>query len=724
MAKTKEELIQELMHQPAQIRNIGTAAHIDHGKTTLSDNLLAGAGMISEQLAGVTQFMDFTKQEQERGITIWAANASMVHNVDNKDYLINLIDTPGHVDFSGDVTRAMRAIDGAIVLVDAVESVMPQTETVIRQALRERVKPVLFVNKVDRLVRELKFTPEQMQERFIKIVNDVNRLILKYAEKDFAEKWLVNIAAGSVSFGSAKRKWAISAPWMKKKGVSFKDVITYTEGEKDSELAKISPLHQVVLDMVVRHLPTPGEAQKYRIPKIWLGDFDSPVAKDMLMLNEKGTLAAVVTKVVPDPHAGFVSTARLFSGEIKRGQEARLVGLHQNRRIQQIGVYKGPERIQIESAPAGNIIAIVGLPEAYSGETICSPDIEIHPFEAIKHIFEPVVTKSLEPKNPQDLPKLIQFLKQVSREDPTLVVSINEETGEYLISGLGELHLDAKIERPLREKGIEIGSSIPIVVYRETVRALSPPAEGVSSNRHNRFYLSVEPIEEKILQAMNEGKIRQDNVRKYQKEIALQFIEYGMSRDEAKNLVDISSKNILIDATKGIQYLHETIELVTEAFQRAMEQGPLANEPCTGMKVKLIDAKLHEDAIHRGPAQVLPAVSEAVKEAMRRAKPTLLEPLQLIRIDTPEELMGSAMNQIQNRRGQVVDVQNELGVAIITAKLPVAEMFGFEAALKSATGGKGFYSLIDVVFDKVPEDIRMHAVAKIRERKGLPKEAV
>jgi elongation factor 2 len=724
IAKTKEELVQELMHLPEQIRNIGTAAHIDHGKTTLSDNLLAGAGMISEQLAGVTQFMDFTKQEQERGITIWAANASMVHSVEGKDYLVNLIDTPGHVDFSGDVTRAMRAIDGAIILVDAVESVMPQTETVIRQALRERVKPCLFVNKVDRLVRELKFTPEQMQERFVKIVNDVNRLILKYAEKEFAEKWLVNIAAGSVSFGSAKRKWAISAPWMKKKGVTFKDIITYTSTEKDDELARLSPLHQVVLDMVVRHLPTPKEAQKYRIPKIWLGDLESPVAKDMLNLNEKGPLAAVITKVVPDPHAGFVATARLFSGKISRGQEVRLIGQHMTRRIQQIGIYKGPERIQIESAPAGNIIAIVGMPEAYSGETICSSELEIHPFEAIKHIFEPVVTKSLEPKNPQDLPKLIQFLRQVSKEDPTLVVSINEETGEYLISGLGELHLDAKIERPLREKGIEIGSSIPIVVYRETVRAASPVSEGVSSNRHNRFYLSVEPIEESIMSALNEGKIRQDNVKKYQKEISLQLIEYGMGRDEAKNLVDIYNKNILIDATKGVQYLHETIELITEAFQRTMDQGPLAGEPCTGLKIKIDDVKLHEDAIHRGPAQVLPAVGEAVKEAMKRAKPTMLEPIQLIRIDTPEELMGPAMNQITNRRGQVMDMQNELGVAIITAKLPVAEMFGFEAALKSATGGKGFYSLIDVVFDKIPEDLRLNAIAKIRERKGLPKEAV
>jgi len=723
MAKDKTELIAELMHKPDYIRNIGIAAHIDHGKTTLSDSLLAGAGMLSEELAGTVCYMDFTKQEQERGITIWAANASMVHEFEGNNYLINLIDTPGHVDFSGDVTRAMRAVDGAIILVDAVESVMPQTETVVRQALRERVKPVLFINKVDRLIRELKFTPEQMQERFVKIVGDVNRLISKYAEKEYGEKWQVKIADGSVAFGSGYRKWAISVPAMKRLGITFKDIISYCSQERDRELSKMAPIHSILLNMVIRHLPNPNQAQAYRIPKIWFGDQTTQIGKDMLMLNEKGALAGIVTKVVPDPHAGVVAAVRLFSGTISRGQEVHLVGQHVNKRVQQVAVYKGPQRIQMESIPAGNIIAVIGLPEAFSGETICQPDIEMTPFEAIKHLFEPVVTKSIEPKNPQDLPKLIEFLRQVSREDPTLAVSINEETGEYLVSGLGELHIDAKIERPLREKGIDITTSPPIVVYRETVRQPSAVAEGISSNRHNRFYLSVEPMEQEILAAMNEGKIRQENVKKYIKEVSQQLIDYGMTRDEAKNVVDIHNKNMLIDATKGIQYLHETIELITEAFQNAMDSGPLAGEPVVGCKVRLVDVKLHEDAIHRGPSQVLPAVSGAIRGAIKQAKATLLEPIQMIRIDAPEELMGAAISQVQNRRGQVVDMQSEFGAAIITCKLPVAEMFGFEAQLKSATGGKGFYSLIDVMFDKIPEDLRIQAVTKIRERKGLPKEA-
>ncbi len=693
-----------------------------HGKTTLTDNLVAGAGMISEELAGQQLFTDFDKQEQERGITIFSANVSMVHEVDGQNYLINLIDTPGHVDFGGDVTRAMRAVDGALIVVDAVESIMPQTETVVRQALRERVKPVLFINKVDRLIKELQLTPEKMQERFFNIITQVNRLIQKYAEKEFAEKWLVNVENGSVAFGAAYRNWAISFPYMKSHKISFKQVIEYCETGKDKEFAKIAPLHKIVLNTVIKHLPNPAEAQKYRIEKLWHGDINSDIGKSMTNLDYNGPLAAIITKVNPDPHAGLVATARVFSGVCRKGDEVKLVNQHMNKRLQQVSIYKGPQRIQLDEVPAGNIIGIVGLTDAFSGETICSAEYEIEPFEEIKHMFEPVVTKSIEPKDPKDLPKLIMILKQTSREDPTIVVKINEETGEYLVSGLGELHIDAKIERPLKEKGIDITASPPIVIYRETVRSLSAEIEGKSSNKHNRFYITIEPLPQEVYDAIAGGKISGENVKKHLKELVQQLVELGMSRDEAKKLQDIYNRNMLIDATKGIQYLNETMELVIEAFRQNMNSGPLANEPCSGMLVKLHDAKLHEDAIHRGPAQVIPAISDALKEAILKARPTLLEPVQTIRIDVPEELVGQAMTQVQNRRGQIVETTIEYGAAIVKAKMPTAEMFGFEAVLKSATGGKGFYSLIDVTFERIPEDLKLSTVTKIRERKGMSKD--
>ncbi|MFH8110258.1 MAG: EF-Tu/IF-2/RF-3 family GTPase, partial [Candidatus Aenigmatarchaeota archaeon] len=507
----------------------------------------------------------------------------------------------------------------------------------------------------------------------------------------------------------------ISVPFMKKTGITFKDIIEYCSQERDDELAKKAPLHKIVLDMVIRHLPSPKDAQKYRIDKIWTGDKESKIYKDMVECNVNGELAAVVTKLVPDPHAGMVATARIFSGSIKKGQQVYLVGKQLEKRVQQVLLYKGPHYIQVDEVKAGNIVGIVGIPEAFSGETIALQPIP--PFEAIKHIFEPVVTKSIEPKDPRNLTKVMEFLKQKSCEDPTLVVSINEETGEYLVSGLGELHIDAKIERPLRDRGIEIVASPPIVVYRETVEKESPIIEGKSSNKHNRFYIVVEPLEKSVYDALAEGKIEEGIVKK--KDFWNILVDYGMNKEDAKNTKSIYKRNVFIDATKGIQYLNETIEMILDAFEEACNEGPLAKEPCAGLKVKLVDAKLHEDAVHRGPAQVIPAVKFAIYEAMLQAKPTLLEPIQIIRIDLPEEYMGSAIDLIQNRRGQILDMKNELGTCIIEAKLPVAEMFGFEAALKSATSGKGFFSLIDVNFEKIPEELKEITIKKIRERKKL-----
>ena len=674
--------------------------------------------MISEELAGQQLFTDFDKQEQERGITIFAANVSMVHDVDGVDYLVNLIDTPGHVDFGGDVTRAMRAVDGAVIVTDAVEGVMPQTETVIRQAMLERVKPVLFINKTDRLVRELQLTPEQMQERFVRIIGQVNGLISKYAEKEFADKWMVKVENGSVAFGSAYRKWAISVPYMKKTGISFKDVIEHTKKEEHDELSKKAPLHRVLLNMVVKHLPDPAQAQVYRIPRIWKGEENSEEGRDMIKLNEKGIIAAIITKVNPDPHAGYVATARIFSGTIKKGDEVHLIAQKKVQRIQQVSIYKGPQRVQMDEIPAGNIVGLVGLTDAFSGETIASK--EIRPFESIKHIFEAVVTKSLEPVNPADLPKLITFLKHATREDPTLVSKINENTGETLISGLGELHLDAKVERPLKERGIEIKTSVPIVIYRETVREPSPEVEEKSPNKHNQFTLRVEPMENGVHQLFIDRKIDEVMIRKDLKKAVTLLVEAGMSRDEAKKIVVLSNNNLLIDETKGVQYLNEAMKLIIEAFESAMNAGPLAGEPCNQLKVFITDAKLHEDNVHRGPAQVIPVVAQGVKAAMMRAKPTLLEPVQIVRIDAPEELVGNVMTLIQNKRGQILDTTIEQGTAAVRAKIPVAETFGLETSLKSNTEGKGFYSLIDVLFEKVPEDLKMDVVRNIRKRKGMP----
>ncbi|MBI2550432.1 elongation factor EF-2, partial [Candidatus Woesearchaeota archaeon] len=476
--------IVRLSSDPVHIRNICTSAHIDHGKTTFSDNLIAGAGMMSSETAGRQLVLDFKPDEQARGITIDAANVSMVHTLEGQDYLINLIDTPGHVDFSGDVTRAMRAIDGTILLVDAVESVMPQTETVLRQALRERVRPCLFINKVDRLLRELKLTPDKMQERFLKIITHVNKLISSLAEPEYREKWQVDVNDGSVCFGSAFHRWALSIPYMKATGLSFKDVIeTYADepGQEGriKELAKEAPLHRVVLNMSIKHHPNPKQSQAYRIPKLWHGDLESEAGKSLISCDPNGPVVFVCTKIVIDKNAGEVAAGRLFSGTVKQGQDLFLIGGKKQVRAQQVFVYNGPKREQVDGIASGNVIGIVGLKGVFSGET-ASSDPDIEPFEAIKHIFEAVVTKAIEAKRPGDLPKLVEVLRQVSKEDPTLVVEINEETGEHLISGMGELHLEVIENRILTDKGVEVKTSQPIVVFRETISKPSQEFEGKS----------------------------------------------------------------------------------------------------------------------------------------------------------------------------------------------------------------------------------------------------
>ena len=709
--------IKELMYQPQSIRNIGICAHIDHGKTTLSDNLLAGAGMISEELAGDQRFLDFDEQEQARGITIDAANVSMVHEYHGDEYLINLIDTPGHVDFGGDVTRAMRAVDGAVVVVCAVEGIMPQTETVLRQALREKVKPVLFINKVDRLINEVKLGPEELANKFIGIINEANKLISKMAPKDKKDEWLVKVDDGSVAFGSAYHNWAINIPMMQETGINFKDIIDYCNAENQKELAQKVPLAEVLLGMVVEHLPSPEVSQQYRCPNIWDGDIESAAGQTMINTDPDGPLAVMVTNVSVDKHAGEVATGRVYGGTVEQGTEVYLVGSQAKSRVQQVGVFFGPERVPTEKVPAGNIVYITGAKGATAGETICSPDNKIKEFEGLEHISEPVVTVAVEAKNTKDLPKLIEVLRQTAKEDPTIHVNINEETGEHLVSGMGELHLEV-IGVRINNKGVDINTSEPIVVYRETVAGTTPnPVEGKSPNKHNRLYLEVAPLEDSIFQALQNGDIKEGKIK--DKEEAQKFIEHGLEKEEARRVWDVYNKSLFINMTRGIQYLDEIKELVIEGFESALEEGPVANEIAMGMKFTLVDAKLHEDAVHRGPAQILPAIRNAIKGGMMMADPTLLEPVQKVFINTPTDYMGSVTKEILNRRGQIVDMPTEGDMVNVEAKVPVAEMFGFAGEIRSATQGRCLWSTENSGFERLPRELQDQIIRQIRERKGL-----
>jgi len=722
--ETSLEKIKRLTSKQEHIRNIATSAHIHHGKTAFTDNLLAAAGMMSEKNAGDLEDGMATWQhsdEQERLMTVDAANVSMVHSYLGKEYLINLIDTPGHVDFSGNVTRAMRAIDGTFVLVCAVEGIMPQTETVLRQALRERVKPVLFINKVDRLINELKLTPEQMQERFAKIIEKFNQLIDMIAEKEFAKIAKVNVQDGSVAFGSARENWALSIPFMKKKNVSFKDIYRlYQEmspEERQDWIWKNAPLYEVVLDMAIKHLPNPLEAQKYRIPKIWKGDLESEFGKDLLSCKKDGQVAFVITRIVIDPRSGKeVSAGRLYSGTIKNGMELYANLRKRTEKVQQVLVYNGIKPEQLENVPAGNVLAISGL-NSEVGETLTEK--EETPFEEIKHIFQPVITKSIEVIKTADLPKLIDILKKVSKEDPSIKIAINEETGESLISGMGELHLEIIENRIKTEKGLEVKTSSPIVVYRESVEKPSQEFEGRSPNKHNSFYMKVEPLEEEICNLIENGELPEGRIKKKNQEMFEILSKRGWNGDTIRNIRDIYKGNMFLDETRGEVHIGEVIEMVLDAFEMVMDGGPLAREPCRKLKVSLVDTRLHEDAIHRGPAQVYPAIREGLTEAMKNASPILLEPIQIHIIEVPELFMGAVTKLVGSKRGQMLGMEQESGLVQIKSKIPVAEMIGWSSDLRSTTEGRGISSLVDQLFEKVPFSLQPDVIKKIRSRKGL-----
>ncbi|MCI4361715.1 MAG: elongation factor EF-2, partial [Thermoplasmata archaeon] len=630
-----------MMKNLDKVRNIGIVAHIHHGKTTLSDNLLAAAGMISNDLAGKQLYLNFDEQEQARLLTINNADVTIVHEYEGQQFLINLIDTPGHVDFGGDVTRAMRAVDGAVVVVCAVEGVMAQTETVLRQALREKVKPVLFINKVDRAIKELKLTAESMQKRFTTIISEVNELIRRMAPEEFVEHWLVDPRNGSVAFGSGYENWAISVPYMQKTGVKFPDIFDFVSTGRSKEIAQRARINDVVFDMVVKHLPTPATAQKYRIPNIWRGDPASAVGQAMVATNPESATTFMVTDITMDPNAGEIATGRVFSGRLQKGMELQIAGTKIKNRIQHVSLYMGPERLMVEEVQAGNIAAVIGLSDAFAGTTMSNvPDMV--PFEEIRHVSEPVVTVAIEPKHMGDLPKLIETMRKVGKEDASLKVEINQETGEHLLSGMGELHLEITQYRIINDYKVEIQSSKPIVVYRETVKGPGGPFEGKSPNKHNKFYFEVEGLPVGVVRALKEGEIPQGKSFKDTKTLVAKLVELGISRDEAKGITAVEGTNILFDVTKGIQNLNETMDLVVDAFKEAVNRGPLANEKVYGLKVRLVDAKLHEDSIHRGPAQTIPAARSGVYGAMVLGGRVLLEPLQKVTVNVPQEVLSGA----------------------------------------------------------------------------------
>jgi elongation factor 2 len=712
--KTTTEIL-SISKDKEYIRNAGIIAHVDHGKTTLTDSLLAAAGLLSPSMAGTALALDYLEEEQKRQMTIKAANISLYYERDIGNYLINLIDTPGHVDFSGRVTRSLRAIDGAVVVVDAVEGVMVQTETVTRQALEERVRPVLYVNKIDRLIKELRLTPDKIQATLSQIITDFNRLIEMYGEPEFRDKWKVSPAAGTLAFGSAKDRWGLTLGLVKEKGINFSNIVDAYQNDTVDALAKEVPLHTAILNMITEHMPSPTEAQKYRVPKVWHGDLDSDMGKAMIACDDNGPVVMSVIQVNVDRQAGVVATGRLFSGTIHDGDPVYLVNARAHSRVQQVGIYMGAFREIVGELSAGNIPALLGLSAARAGETIAVRE-DTFPFEAVKYVTEPVVTMAIEPKYSRDLPKLIGILRNLSIEDPTLVTKINEETGEYLISGMGQLHLEIA-KTWIDKTGIETVTSNPIVIYRESIRGRAGPFESRSPNRHNRLLISVEQLSPELVEMIRSGKIHDGMDRR---ELAKILRDQGWETEEARGIWVIDERsNILTETTKGVQRLDQIKGSITIGFTDSMESGPLAGEPVRGVKVRLEDATVHEDPVHFGPGQIIPATRAGIFAAILSANPALLEPLLKINVKLPVEQVGLITSVIAQKRGRVLSIDQKEYLTYVTGEMPTSEAFDLSEVIRGATGGRAFWGTEFSRWDLVPANLQGPIVAEIRKRKGM-----
>jgi len=718
-----EEII-KLMNTPERIRNTSIIAHVDHGKTTLSDSLLAAAGIISEQVAGQKLFLDSWELEQKRQMTVFASNISLAHEYKGVEYLINLIDTPGHIDFSGAVTRSLRAVDGALVVVDAVEGPMTQTETVLMQALRERVKPILFINKVDRLIKELKLTPEEIQKKFAKIIVRINNIIEKYAPPEHKKDWQVKVEDGRVAFGSALHKWGLNLPHMKAKGITFKDIIDAYTGEpedigrKVDALSKKAPLYEPILDMFCEHLPNPLQAQPYRQGQIWPGDPNSPVGKAMANVDPNGPLLMCVTTIEVDPHSGVVAIGRVFSGTVERGKTVRLVTSRQKGTIQQVYMSMAADRVIVERIPAGNIAALSGLPSLHVGETIAEEGVETQPFEGLKYVSDPVVTVAVEPEDVKDLPLFDKVIHKITLEDPNLHFKIDKESGQYLLSGMGELHLEVTAYR-MQEAGLKVKISKPIVIYRETISRSykGPPIMGKSPNKHNKLWVTVEKLSDELIEAIKAGRISEMQTRDERQKILTK--EFGWTTEDARNVIAIEGTNVLVNRIKGRQYVEEVLDHVKSGFREAVYSCVLAKEPAYGLKVNLEDILIHEDPVHRGPAQILPMTWRPIWCAFLLSEPKLLEPIMSFECKVPNEFVSPVISLVQKRRGRILDMVNEEDMVIVKAELPVAESFGIADELRSSTQGRAFWATQFSRWAPVPESMQADVIRQIRERRGL-----
>jgi elongation factor 2 len=822
--------IRALMDKPTNVRNMSVIAHVDHGKSTLTDSLLAKAGIISTAKAGDARATDTRKDEQERGITIKSTAISLYGNleddedlkdivgqkVDGKDFLINLIDSPGHVDFSSEVTAALRVTDGALVVVDTVEGVCVQTETVLRQALTERIKPVVVINKVDRALLELQVSKEDLYQSFSRTIESVNVVISTYLDKSLGDLQ-VYPDKGTVAFGSGLHGWAFTirqfaTRYAKKFGVErnkmmsrlwgdnyfnpktkkwtnkgthegkelerafnqfildpifklFSAVMNFKTDEVNSLLTKLElklptadqgkegkqllkavmkaflPAADSLLEMMILHLPSPVTAQKYRCETLYEGPSDDEAAIGIRDCDPKGPLMLYVSKMVPTSDKGrFYAFGRVFSGTVRSGLKVRIQGPNYVpgkkedlfvKAIQRTVLMMGGKVEPIDDMPAGNIVGLVGIDQFLLKSGTLSTLETAHNLKVMKFSVSPVVQRGVQVKNAQDLPKLVEGLKRLSKSDPCVLTTTNE-SGEHIVAGAGELHLEICLDDLQNDHaGVPLIFSDPVVSYRETVAGKSSmTALSKSPNKHNRLYMVAEPMEEELAKTIEDGKISpRDDFKSRARVLADDF---GWDVTDARKIwcfgPDTTGPNLLVDQTKAVQYLNEIKDSVVSGFQWASREGPVAEEPLRSTRFNILDVTLHADAIHRGGGQIIPTARRVLYAAALLAEPALQEPVFLVEIQVNEATMGGVYGVLTRRRGHVFAEEQRPGTPLFTVKayLPVMESFGFNGDLRQATSGQAFPQMVFDHWQILPGGSPLDATTKtgqivqgIRKRKGI-----
>ncbi|MBN2156984.1 MAG: GTP-binding protein [Candidatus Lokiarchaeota archaeon] len=741
------EDILELMKDPESLRCVGLVGHIDHGKTTLSDSLLAEAGLLNESLVGEARALDYLEEEQRRGITMKSANVSLYYEkgIREKPFLINLVDTPGHLDFSGKVTRALRLIDGVVVIVDAVEEINSQSEIVVKQALEEAVKPILFINKIDRLYRELKLTNEEIKNKLNHIITTFNSLIDRFSDEKYKIGWKVNPENGSVIFGSALHKWGFTISKILAYNWTFKNISEKYQNDDYEDLASIFPVWESILSAIITHLPNPKESQKYRIKAIWDGKSESDLGKSMLNCDPNGPLVMCMSNIKYDVH-GLISTGRVFSGTLRKGDKVYLLDHDSEERIMKVAIYMGARMDNATEIPAGNIAAVGGLKKVRSGETIVSSESKdvMTSFENVKYVSQPVVTVAIEPEMLKNLNSLQENLDHLLIEDPNLFYEISSDTGEVLLSGLGPLHLEVAVKE-LEEKGMNITVSKPMSVFRESI--MNESSEVTVSSSDNTMILSLK-VERNDLKTINFlKKIKLTAYPSYTQIITALKKNTSLKKKETNGYIfsDVYG-NLVLNGTNNIRFevysgrkkqkqqlaqnskhinqhmIHVKDTLIGEmntSFRNMFLSGPLCRERLAELKITLTNLELKKLADEHFIADITILLREAVFKALKQTGSVLLEPVYELIIQAPPDQVGAITPLLAQHQSRITEISQNEYSAQLQCYMSVREYIDFSTELRSRTSGRAFWQTHFYSFEEVPENIRDTIITEIKFRKGM-----